>query len=404
MLYFLMVIVMYTLLLVIIYFAFISLGLPDSLLGSAWPTMHLTFNVPTSYMGIVTMIISGCTIISSLFSDKLNKKLGTAWVTAGSTLLTVLALFGFSFSTSFLAICLIAIPYGLGAGAIDASLNNYVALHYKSNHMSWLHCFWGVGTIISPYLMSYALTSKNSWPMGYRYVAYIQLGITVILFLTIPLWKKANPEKKEEKEEEIKVLSFQEKLHLKGIIFLLFSFFAYCALEASAGQWASTFLVEIKGIEKEKAAAYASYFYIGITVGRFLSGFISPKLKDKGMIYLGTCFIFIGLLVLMLVPNATISAISFSIIGLGCAPIYPSIIHATPTLFGKEASQGVIGLEMAGAYVGSTFIPPLFGLLGQHISFKILPYFLLILFAFFLIMITLLFKKTNPSKKESTNM
>ena len=277
---------MYSLLLIIIYLAFISLGLPDSLIGSAWPVMRLDLSADLSSAGVITMIIACGTVVSSLLSDKLTRKLGAGLVTAVSTALTALALLGFSFATAFWQLCLIAVPYGLGAGAIDAALNNYVALHYKSRHMSWLHCFWGVGTIVSPFIMGYALTA-SSWNDGYRIVGYIQLAIALLLLITLPVWKvNKKPELLDNKS-----VGFFGALKIKGVPLLLVGFFAYCAAEATAMQWASTYFVEVKNIPTEQAASFASLFYIGITAGRFLSGFVTDRLGDRKMIIIGTCIL-----------------------------------------------------------------------------------------------------------------
>lgn len=372
--------------LVIIYIAFISLGLPDSLLGSGWPVIHSDLSVPLSYAGIVSMLISGGTIASSLMSDRLTRKLGTGRVTAVSVLFTAAALFGFSVSDKFVMLCLWAIPYGLGAGAIDAALNNYVALHYSSRHMSWLHCFWGVGTIVSPYVMSYFLTQGGNWQGGYRCVSFIQIAITILLFVTLPLWKKVN---KTADSEEVapNPLSLGQALSIKGVKPLLTGFYAYCAAEATVMLWASSYLVSVKGISAETAAAFASLFFIGITAGRFISGIFSEKVGDRTLILVGAAVITFGI-VLILLPLKT-SALSLTgliVIGLGCAPIYPSIIHSTPYNFGKENSQSIIGIQMASAYVGSTFMPPVFGLIANHISIKLFPVYLTVFVALMLAM------------------
>ena len=372
--------------LVIIYIAFISLGLPDSLLGSGWPVIHSDLSVPLSYAGIVSMLISGGTIASSLMSDRLTRKLGTGRVTAVSVLLTAAALFRFSISDKFVMLCLWAIPYGLGAGAIDAALNNYVALHYSSRHMSWLHCFWGVGTIVSPYVMSYFLTQGGNWQGGYRCVSFIQIAITILLFVTLPLWKKVN---KTADSEEVapNPLSLGQALSIKGVKPLLTGFYAYCAAEATVMLWASSYLVSVKGISAETAAAFASLFFIGITAGRFISGIFSEKVGDRTLIRVGAAVITFGI-VLILLPLKT-SALSLTgliVIGLGCAPIYPSIIHSTPYNFGKENSQSIIGIQMASAYVGSTFMPPVFGLIANHISIKLFPVYLTVFVALMLAM------------------
>ena len=385
---------MYSLLHALIYIAFISLGLPDSLLGSGWPVIHTDLDVPISFMGIISMTISGGTIVSSLLSDKLTGKLGTRIVTVISVFLTAFALFGFSFSTQFWMLIVFAVPYGLGAGAIDAALNNYVALHYSSKHMSWLHCFWGVGTIVSPFVMSYALTNSN-WNNGYRIVGFIQLAIAILLLVTLPVWKVHN-QSAEKKQQSIGLIG---ALKIKGVPFLLIGFFAYCAAEATAMSWASTYFTEVKGISTEKAAQFAALFYIGITVGRFLSGFVTDKLGDKKMIIIGTCILSCGIIALMIpVSYPLVSIIGFVVIGFGCAPIYPSIIHSTPNNFGAENSGAIIGIQMASAYVGSTFIPPLFGLLGNHIGFKILPVYLIVFVALMITMLELTFKVTAKKK------
>lgn len=390
---------MYTRLIAVIYLAFISLGLPDSLLGAGWPDMYQGFGVPVSYMGIISMIISGGTIVSSLLSDRLTRKMGTKWVTIISVFLTVVAMFGFSLSTKFWMLILFAIPYGLGAGAIDAALNNYVALHYKSRYMSWLHCFWGVGAIISPFVMGYALTT-STWENGYRIVGYIQLAIGIILLVTLPLWK-ANERVETEKQAKIGLF---KALKIKGVPYLLIGFFAYCAMEATAMHWASTYFVHVKGLPVEHAAKFASLFYIGITSGRFLSGFITEKLGDRKMILLGTSILFLGIILLLIPSQSTIlSPVAFITIGFGCAPIYPCIIHSTPFNFGKENSGAIIGIQMASAYVGSTFIPPLFGLIANRVGFKILPIYLIVFVGLMLVMVELTFRKTKNRIKEDEN-
>ena len=385
---------MYSLLLALIYIAFISLGLPDSLLGSGWPTIHSDLNVPVSYMGIISMIISGGTILSSLLSDKLTRKLGTRTVTVVSVLLTAVALFGFSFATRFWMLIIFAVPYGLGAGAVDAALNNYVALHYKARHMSWLHCLWGVGTIVSPFIMSFALTN-STWHDGYRIVGYIQLGITLLLLVTLPVWK-VNKKTEVTPQKHFGLLG---ALKIKGVPFLLIGFFAYCAAEATAMNWASTYFVEVKGVTAEQAAQLASLFYIGLTAGRFISGFITDKLGDRKMIIIGTVILTCGIITLLIPAPSVVAIIGFVIIGLGCAPIYPCIIHSTPNNFGAENSGSVIGIQMASAYVGSTFIPPLFGLLGRRLGFEIMPIYLAIFAVLMITMTELTFRITAKAKK-----
>lgn len=382
---------MYSFLLALIYLAFISLGLPDSLLGAGWPVMHTELGVSVSFMGIISMVISGGTIVSSLLSDKLTHKFGTRTVTVTSVLLTVAALFGFSFSGSFSMLIIFAVPYGLGAGAIDAALNNYVALHYKAKHMSWLHCFWGVGAIISPFIMSFALKNLN-WNSGYRIVGFIQLAIALLLLVTLPVWKI----NKTESTADTKRVGLTAALKIKGVPSLLIGFFAYCAAEATAMYWASTYFTEVKGISGDRAASFAALFYIGITLGRFASGFITERLGDRRMILLGTGVLACGIMILLIPVQSYVTAFAaFLVIGFGCAPIYPCIIHSTPANFGAENSGAIIGIQMASAYVGSTFIPPLFGLLGNAVGFSVMPVYLLAFFALMIIMTEATFRITG---------
>lgn len=381
---------MYIFLLIIIYITFISLGLPDSILGSAWPTMYKSLDIPISYLGIITMIISFGTIVSSVFSNKFTTKFTTRTVVIFSVFLTVVALFGFSLSKNFYMLMLFSIPYGLGAGAIDAALNNYVALHYKAKHLSWLHCFWGVGTIISPFVMGKAL-QNSTWNQGYQIVGLIQLGIFVFLLITIPVWKYNSFNGRNDNDDKKTNIGIRSALKIKGVIFILIGFFSYCSLEASTSQWASTYFVQVKGLSEDNAASLASLFFIGITFSRFLSGFVTDKLKDQKMIIIGSSIILLGIIILLLPIDSYISAlVAFITIGFGCGPIYPSIIHSTPINFGEENSGAIIGIEMSSAYIGSTFMPPLFGVLGKAINFKILPIYLLC----FLVLIVLMTNTT----------
>lgn len=382
---------MVNLLLSIIYLSFISLGLPDSLLGSAWPSMYKEFNVAISYAGIISMIISAGTIISSLQSDKLTKRFGAGKITAFSVAMTAAALFGFSITHSYLFLCIWAIPYGLGAGSVDASLNNYVALHYESKHISWLHCMWGIGATIGPYIMGYAITNNN-WNAGYRYISIIQIVLTAILFFSLPLWNKND--KKNKEKINTKTLSLIEIIKIKGAKEIMICFFCYCALEATAGLWASSYLNIYKGVDIKTAASFGSLFYIGITIGRAISGFITMKLNDNQMIILGESLILIGIILMIIPAVNTVSLIGFIITGLGCAPIYPSIIHSTPYNFGAENSQALIGVQMASAYIGTLAMPPLFGYIANHISISLLPFYLILILALMFIMHKLMIKKT----------
>lgn len=366
-------------LLAIIYIAFISLGLPDSLLGAAWPVMYGELGIPISYAGIVTMIIAAGTIVSSLLSDWLMRKVGAGVITAVSVFMTAAALFGFSASHSFLLLCLWAVPYGLGAGAVDAALNNYVALHFSSRHMNWLHCFWSVGAAASPYIMSYCLTGGFGWNNGYRSVAVVQTILTAALFLSLPLWKRRRLEGAEG-ESAAKALSLPRAVKIKGVPFVLIMFFGYCALEQAAGLWASSYLVQFRGVDTDTAAWSASLFYLGIAAGRFLCGFVAERLGDRRLIRIGILTMIGGVLLIALpVPYDAFTLAGLLIVGLGCAPVYPSVIHSTPANFGKENSQAIIGIQMASAYVGTTFMPPLFGLIAAHIHIGLYPVFLLAL-------------------------
>lgn len=383
------------LLLVIIYLAFISLGLPDALLGAAWPSMYPQFDVPVSYAGIISMIIALGTVISSLQSDRLTKKLGTGKVTALSVCMTAMALFGFAASHSFGMLCLWAIPYGLGAGSVDASLNNYVALHYESRHMSWLHCMWGVGASAGPYIMGYALTAGWGWNSGYHIIAVLQIVLTAILLCSLPLWKQRPAEVLQDgKVQPAKALSIREVLQLAGAREILVCFFCYCALEQTTGLWASSYLTLHKGVSADTAATFASMFYLGITVGRALSGFLTMKLNDVQMIRLGEVIIGIGVLVMLLPFGQSLSLAGLILIGLGCAPVYPCVIHSTPAHFGADKSQAIIGIQMACAYVGTCLMPPVFGLIANHITVALLPVYLLIILVLMVIMHELLCKKT----------
>lgn len=365
---------MTNLLLGIIYLAFISLGLPDALLGSAWPSMYREFHVPVSYAGILSMIIAAGTIVSSLQSDRLTKRLGTPKVTACSVAMTAAALFGFSFSHSFWMLCLWAIPYGLGAGSVDASLNNYVALHFASRHMSWLHCMWGLGASAGPYVMGYVLTNDMEWNMGYGSIAVLQIMLTSILFISIPLWKKRKEEPGNEKTA--RPLAFREIVAIPGAREIMATFFCYCAIEQTAGLWASSYLVLHHGLSAKMAAGFASMFFIGITAGRAVCGFLTMKFDDKTMIRMGAGMIGFGIVLLFLPSSSNVSLAGLIMIGVGCAPIYPCIIHSTPDHFGAGNSQAMIGVQMASAYVGILLMPPVFGWMAEHMSVRLFPVYL----------------------------
>ena len=385
---------MIQLLLPIIYLAFISLGLPDSLLGSAWPSMYPLLGVPVSYAGILFMIISFGTIVSSLNSDRLTRALGAGKVTAISVGMTAAALFGFSVSTQFWMLCLWAVPYGLGAGSVDAALNNYVALHYESRHMSWLHCMWGIGTMVSPMVMGRVLAGGGPWTAGYRYIALFQIALTAVLFLSLPLWQKRTDETAEGGTAP-QALSLGQVFRLPGAKEVMLCFFCYCALETTAGLWASSYLTLTRGVAADTAASFASLFYIGITAGRAACGFLTLKLSDTQMIRLGQGVLAVGVAAL-LVPGPQLLALAgLVLVGVGCAPIYPSIIHATPDHFGADRSQAVIGIQMASAYVGNLVMPPLFGLLANNITPALFPFYLLVLLVLMVVMHEQLVRKTS---------
>jgi len=376
------------LLLTLIYICFISLGLPDSLLGSAWPVLHAEISVPISYAGIVSMTISLGTILSSLFSDKLLQRFGSGRVTAVSITMTALGLFGFSISTGFWMLILWSIPYGLGAGGVDAILNNYVALHYKPQHMSWLHCMWGVGASISPYIMSFALIRLNHWNYGYLIVSIIQAVLSAVIFISIPLWnkEKAASEADSSTETPEKALTFKEIFRIKGAVPCFLMFFCYCAMEVTASLWASTYLVQRWLFTPEAAAGYACMFYLGITFGRLINGFLAMRFSDHLLIRVGLGVIASGILLLLLPFHAVFTLIGFAAIGLGCAPVYPCIIHMTPAVFGKDKSQSMIGVQMAFAYIGFLAMPPLFGFIAEQTSIALLPAYLLVFLALVFIM------------------
>jgi len=419
---------MYGLLLAIIYLSFISLGLPDSLIGSAWPVMHVDLSVSVASAGVITIIISAGTVVSSLFSDFLIKKLGTGLVTAISVGMTALALLGFSFATAYWQLCVLAIPYGLGAGAVDAALNNYVALNYNAKHLNWLHCFWGVGAAISPYIMSFALTKGLGWNNGFRIVFYIQIALTAILLFALPLWKKAkkgsgfqpisqfddleykkvsntlpkNADMQNQAQsstfdiqnvqiEPQKKKNYFSVFKIKGVWFVLIAFFAYSALEQTTGLWATSYLVQYRGVEPTVAAKFASFFYIGITAGRAFAGIFADKIGDRTLIRVGSGIILCGILLVALPFKSTApSLVGLIVIGVGCAPIYPAIIHSTPVNFGKDKSQSVIGLQMAFAYIGTTAMPPLFGVIAQYVNIGLYWVYILVFTALMIVMMEIL--------------
>ena len=361
-----------TALLMMIYLSFISLGLPDSMLGSAWPAMNVSLNAPLWGAGLVQMLISFCTIISSLNSAKLIRRFGTGKLTAISVATTALALLGFSLAKNYAFLLLMAVPLGLGAGAVDAGLNNYVALHCEAKHMSWLHCFWGVGTIIGPMILSAVLRVGGSWATGYRTVGLIQCAVSALLFATLGMWKCGNIQRE---EHGAKALSVWEVLSLPGAKAGMVTFLCYCAVESTLGLWGATYISQVRGVDEATAASFGAMFYIGITVGRAISGFMAMKLLPKQMVRVGQALLALGCIFMMIPAGSTLSGIGLVVCGLGCAPIYPNIIQDTPVNYGTENSQAAIGVQMAFAYVGSTFLPSIFGALAGAGGYGLLPYF-----------------------------
>lgn len=393
---------MTNLLLAVIYAAFISLGLPDALLGSAWPIMYTRMEVPLSYAGLVTFTIAMGTVISSLQSDRLTRRLGAGWVMAISVGLTALALLGFSICTEFWMLLLFAIPYGLGAGSVDAALNNYVALHYSSRHMSWLHCMWGIGASVGPYIMGWALSGGDNWPLGYRTVGAIQVGLTLLIVFSLPLWKKRITVQAGESTQEVapQTIPLRTLIALPGAKQVMMAFFCYCAVESTAGLWASSFLVFHHGLSEGTAAACASLFYLGMTGGRALNGFAAGRFNDTQLIRVGLGVMVAGVVVLLLPLGETAAKAGLLLFGLGCAPVYPCIIHSTPLRFGAERSQAFIGVQMASAYLGSTLMPPLFGLIANHISAGLYPVYIGVILLVLIVMHESLCPISSTSKDE----
>lgn len=372
---------MATFLLIIIYLAFISLGLPDSILGAAWPVMQGDLGAPLETAGLLFMTIACGTIISSLVSGRILKRYGTGKVTFVSVLMTAVALLGFHFAPSIIWLMVCAVPLGLGAGAVDTGLNDYVAVNYKARHMSWLHCFWGVGATLGPIIMAQFISGDSSWRNGYFLIAAIQFALVIILFFTLPLWKKVkinrNDRLLEESDELKDVINEKETnnkpLQTKGVKWALTTFFFYCGVEATVGLWGSSFLVNVKGISVATAAGWISFYYAGITVGRLITGFVTYKVTNRTLIRWGQLLALSGAIILVLPLPSAFSFVGFIIVGLGLAPIFPCMLHETPTRFGKEHSQTIMGYQMAFAYTGTTFMPPLLGFMASQMTIGIFP-------------------------------
>jgi hypothetical protein len=400
---------MFSLLLLIIYLSFVSLGLPDAVLGAAWPIIHEEFGVPISFSGSIYMLISCCTILSSLKSESLRLRFGTGKITAFSVLLTAVAIFGFSISPSLSVMLFFAIPYGLGAGSVDAALNHYVAVHYSGRSMNWLHCMWGIGAALGPYILGFVLQRGESWRSGYLVLSMIQATLTIILFLSLGLWGKE--EKKEKTEEKKTPMSFRQILSITGAKECLVSFFLYCAIEQTLGLWSGSFMVYSLKIEAKLAASFVALFYFGITFGRFLAGILAAKWKDEALILGGCGILFLGLVLLFcsMVPSQEVKLFGMELrqilvicalllSGLGCAPIYPAIIHSTPRNFGAENTSALIGKQMAAAYIGSMSFPPFFGVLAKIFGTGLFPFFSTVLFFGMLFMYRNLLYKTRGKR------
>jgi fucose permease len=379
---------MATFFLMIIYMTFISLGLPDSLLGVAWPLIQSEYGSPFEAAGLVSMFIAGGTIVSSFASGAVHKHLSTGKIALVSCLMTALALLGFAFSPALIWLLLFAIPLGLGAGSVDAALNNYVATHYKAHHMSWLHCFWGIGATMGPIIMSQFIAVQNSWRGGYFTVSMIQLALAALLFFTLPLWNRmANEFHKSPMDIKVdqesaavssnKPVGKTNYLNIKGVKLSLVSFLFYSGVEITMGLWGSSFLINVKELSASSAAQWVSLYYGGITIGRLITGFVTLKISNRLLIRIGQTIALAGVLLLLLPLPNIFSLIGFIMIGLGCAPIFPCMLHETPARFGKENSQAIMGYQMALAYTGSTFLPPILGVIAARTTIGLLPFFVL---------------------------
>lgn len=367
-----------TTLLVIIYLAFISLGLPDAIMGAVWPMIYKEINIPIAYAGIYSMIVSSGTVFSSLLSSKVIKMFGTGRVTIASVVLTAIGLVGITISSEFIIICMFAVPLGIGAGSVDSALNNFVALHYKASHMNWLHCFWGIGATAGPTIIAFTLARNFGWRMGYGIIAILQVFMIICLLASLRLWDKVESESNIHVTDNKHVaVTIKALFGLKGAKPTLISFFCYGTIETLTGFWGATYLVINYALKPEVAVQWVGFYYFGITIGRFLSGFLALNMSSRMLIRIGQVIIAVGIFIL-LIPNIYyLPLIGMILIGLGCAPIFPAMLHETPVRFGKEMSQGIMGIQMATAYIGTTLMPPLFGAVAAQLGFSQLPIWLL---------------------------
>ncbi len=389
---------MMTILLIVIFISFIGVGLPDSVLGTAWPVMYRELNLPISLAGYITITVSGGTVISSFLSSRLINRFGTGLVTAVSTLLTAIALLGFSNTSNPIFFFLLAIPLGLGAGAVDTALNSFVVLHYSATHMNYLHCFYGIGVTISPFIMSLALGEDENWRNGYLTVALIQSVITIIAFVSLPLWNKVQKITQEESELIPRTLSFKELMSMSVVRYSCFAFFSACALELTVGSWSSSFFVNTKGVEKDKAAMLAMLFYIGLAMGRFLSGVFVNKLGRRRILRISLMLLLASIIVFILPLWIWLSAAALFFIGLGIGPVYPNLVHLTPKFVDAEIVQSVMGVQQSMTYVGVMLMPWLFGVVAQIFSTALLPYYLLILFVMYAVTFGMLMKNVKGKR------
>ncbi|MCI5893105.1 MAG: MFS transporter [Clostridiales bacterium] len=382
-------------LLIVIFICFIGVGLPDSVLGSAWPVIYKELNLPISLAGYISATVSACTIVSSLISAKVIKRFGAGGVTAISTVMTAVALFGFAVTKKPVCFFVMAIPLGLGAGSIDTALNNFVALHYSASKMNFLHCFYGLGIAVSPYLMSAALSVDNNWRKGYVLVAIIQSVISVVAIMALPLWKKAEKKDAENNSSESKILSLSQMFRMPMALMSSCAFFASCALELTAGAWSSSFFVNTKGVSADRAAQITMLFYVGLASGRFISGILTKKLSRWKIVYTSSLVMLFSIVLLMLPLHVTVSSIGLFFIGMGIGPIFPNLTHLTPKIFGRDISGSIMGLQQTASYLGIMLMPWTFGLIAENLSTALFPFYLFVLYTIFIFVLLFLGKKAK---------
>ena len=390
---------MATLILLIIFIDFIGLGIPDSLFGPAWPAIYAELALPVSMGSIVSLMNTAGTVISSLSSAYLIKKFGTARVTAFSTVLTAIALLGFSFSNNFIFLCLFSIPLGLGGGAIDSALNNYVALHYKAVHMNFLHCFYGVGVTVSPFFMSLALSDNNNWRGGYRLAFFVQVIIAAITVLSLPLWRRVSKKQYGYEDSPQETVSIFKLAKSRKVRLTWLAFISSCAIECVCGAWGSTYLVETMGMSEENAAKAIMFYYMGMAIGRFLSGILAVRLSSWHIIYMGCGVLALAIFLLFLPLGVVATAAALFLVGVGNGPIFPNLTHLTPHNFGQDISQSVMGSQMAAAYIGIMVFPPLYGIMAQNITPAVFPYYISVFFVALTVSVILIYREVYTRKK-----